>query len=46
LHTNLQLRSRRFKAPANASTSVSLETMGLEGLMLEIEGIALVGGNQ
>jgi enamine deaminase RidA (YjgF/YER057c/UK114 family) len=45
LHTNLQLRSRRFKAPANASTSVSLETMGLEGLMLEIEGIALIGGN-
>ena len=43
LHTNLQLRSRRFKAPANASTSVSLETMGLEGLMLEIEGIALIG---
>jgi enamine deaminase RidA (YjgF/YER057c/UK114 family) len=46
LHANLQLRSRRFKAPANASTSVSLETMGLEGLMLEIEGIALVSGDQ
>jgi enamine deaminase RidA (YjgF/YER057c/UK114 family) len=46
LHANLQLRSRRFKAPANASTSVSLETMGLEGLMLEIEGIAFVSGDQ
>jgi enamine deaminase RidA (YjgF/YER057c/UK114 family) len=45
LHTNLELRSRRFKAPAGASTSVSLETMGLEGLMLEIEGIALVAGS-
>jgi enamine deaminase RidA (YjgF/YER057c/UK114 family) len=42
LHTNLALRSRRFSAPANASTSVSLETMGLEGLMLETEGIAIV----
>lgn len=42
LHTNLAARSRRFAPPAHAATSVALETMGLEGLMLEIEGIAIV----
>ena len=42
LHDNLALRSARFHAPAGPTTSVSLETMGLEGLMLEIEGIAIL----
>ncbi len=43
LHANLAIRSARFREPAAATTSVALKTMGLEGLMLEIEGIAILG---
>jgi enamine deaminase RidA (YjgF/YER057c/UK114 family) len=42
LHANLAIRSARFRDPASATTSVALKTMGLEGLMLEIEGIAIL----
>jgi len=42
LHDNLSLRSSCFSDPAAATTSVALKTMGLEGLMLEIEGIAIL----
>ena len=42
LHENLAIRSSRFEDPAAATTSVALKTMGLEGLMLEIEGIAIL----
>jgi enamine deaminase RidA (YjgF/YER057c/UK114 family) len=41
LHDHLALRSGRFSGPAAATTNVALKTMGLEGLMLEIEGIAV-----
>jgi enamine deaminase RidA (YjgF/YER057c/UK114 family) len=43
LHANLAIRSESFSNPAAATTSVPLMTMGLEGLMLEIEGIAVLG---
>jgi enamine deaminase RidA (YjgF/YER057c/UK114 family) len=43
LHANLAIRSGYFSDPAAATTSVPLATMGLEGLMLEIEGIAVLG---
>ena len=43
LHANLAIRSARFSDPACANTNVALKTMGLEGLMLEIEGIAILG---
>jgi len=43
LHANLAIRSSCFSDPAAATTSVPLVTMGLEGLMLEIEGIAVLG---
>ena len=33
---------RLFNDPAAATTNVALKTMGLEGLMLEIEGIAIL----
>jgi len=42
LHDNLAIRSSCFNDPAAATTSVALKTMGLEGLMLEIEGIAIL----
>ena len=42
LHANLAVRSASFADPAQAQTSVALATMGLEGLMLEIEGIAIL----
>jgi enamine deaminase RidA (YjgF/YER057c/UK114 family) len=42
LHANLAIRSSCFSDPAHATTGVPLGTMGLEGLMLEIEGIAIV----
>lgn len=42
LHANLAIRSSSFRDPAHATTSVALGTMGLEGLMLEIEGIAVL----
>jgi enamine deaminase RidA (YjgF/YER057c/UK114 family) len=42
LHANLAIRSSCFPEPAAAQTSVPLITMGLEGLMLEIEGIAVL----
>lgn len=42
LHDNLAIRSACFADPAAATTSVPLKTMGLEGLMLEIEGIAML----
>jgi enamine deaminase RidA (YjgF/YER057c/UK114 family) len=42
LHANLAIRSGYFRDPAGATTSVPLMTMGLEGLMLEIEGIAVL----
>jgi enamine deaminase RidA (YjgF/YER057c/UK114 family) len=42
LHANLAIRSSYFSDPAAATTSVPLATMGLEGLMLEIEGIAML----
>ncbi len=42
LHENLAIRSSYFSDPAGATTNVALATMGLEGLMLEIEGIAIV----
>ena len=41
LHANLAIRSACFSDPAHPTTSVPLGTMGLEGLMLEIEGIAI-----
>jgi len=44
LHANLAARSSHFSDPACPTTNVPLKTMGLEGLMLEIEGIAMVGG--
>jgi enamine deaminase RidA (YjgF/YER057c/UK114 family) len=40
LHANLAIRSGYFTDPAPASTSVPLEKLGFEGIMLEIEGIA------
>jgi enamine deaminase RidA (YjgF/YER057c/UK114 family) len=43
LHANLAIRSGCFSDPAGPTTSVPLGTMGLEGLMLEIEGIAIAG---
>jgi enamine deaminase RidA (YjgF/YER057c/UK114 family) len=43
LYANLAIRSAHFFDPAAATTSVPLATMGLEGLMLEIEGIAVLG---
>ena len=45
LHANLAIRSSWFTEPACAQTSVPLATMGLEGLMLEIEGIAVLGSS-
>lgn len=42
LHDNLAARSSCFADPAAATTSIALQTMGLEGLMLEIEGLAIV----
>src|SRR5687768_9191877 len=42
LHENLAIRSSCFSDPAGATTNVALKTMGLEGLMLEIEGIAIL----
>jgi enamine deaminase RidA (YjgF/YER057c/UK114 family) len=42
LHDNLAIRSSYFADPAAPTTSVALKTMGLEGLMLEIEGIAIL----
>lgn len=42
LHDNLAIRSACFEDPAAPTTNVALRTMGLEGLMLEIEGIALL----
>lgn len=42
LHANLALRSGCFTDPAGPTTNVALKTMGLEGLMLEIEGIAVL----
>lgn len=42
LHANLAVRSAVFSDPAQATTSVALGTMGLEGLTLEIEGIAVL----
>jgi enamine deaminase RidA (YjgF/YER057c/UK114 family) len=45
LHANLAIRSDWFSDPACAQTSVPLMTMGLEGLMLEIEGIAVLGSS-
>jgi enamine deaminase RidA (YjgF/YER057c/UK114 family) len=42
LHDNLAIRSGYFSDPAAATTNVALKTMGLEGLMLEIEGIAVL----
>jgi hypothetical protein len=42
LHANLAIRSARFGDPAGPTTNVALKTMGLEGLMLEIEGIAVL----
>ena len=41
LHANLAIRSSYFRDPAGPTTNVPLGTMGLEGLMLEIEGIAV-----
>ncbi len=46
LHANLAIRSGCFTDPAHATTSVPLGTMGLEGLMLEIEGIAALGSKR
>ena len=43
VHTNLAIRSSCFTEPACAQTSVPLVMMELEGLMLEIEGIAVLG---
>jgi len=45
LHANLAIRSSYFSDPAPSQTSVPLMTMGLEGLMLEIEGIAVLGSD-
>jgi len=42
LHDNLAIRSSCFDHPAAVTTNVALKTMGLEGLMLEIEGIAIL----
>jgi enamine deaminase RidA (YjgF/YER057c/UK114 family) len=42
LHENLAIRSSYFGQLGPASTSVPLENLGFEGVMLEIEGIALM----
>ena len=42
LHDNLAIRSGYFSGVGPASTSVPLENLGFEGVMLEIEGIALM----
>lgn len=44
LHANLAVRSGYFSGAAGPTTNVPLKTMGLEGLMLEIEGIAILEG--
>ena len=41
LHDNLAVRASYFTDPAGPTTNVPLGTMGLEGLVLEIEGIAV-----
>jgi enamine deaminase RidA (YjgF/YER057c/UK114 family) len=46
LHANLAIRSGYFTDPAAPTTNVPLGTMGLEGLMLEIEGIAIQRGGR
>jgi enamine deaminase RidA (YjgF/YER057c/UK114 family) len=43
LRANLAIRTEYFSAP-RPTTNVPLGTMGLEGLMLEIEGIAVAPG--
>jgi enamine deaminase RidA (YjgF/YER057c/UK114 family) len=43
LHETLATRSGFFNARGPASTTVPLENLGFEGVMLEIEGIAVVG---
>jgi enamine deaminase RidA (YjgF/YER057c/UK114 family) len=43
LHETLATRSGLFGARGPASTTVPLENLGFEGVMLEIEGIAVVG---
>lgn len=43
LHETLAIRSGFFGAKGPASTTVPLENLGFEGVMLEIEGIAVVG---
>jgi enamine deaminase RidA (YjgF/YER057c/UK114 family) len=42
LHENLAVRSSYFDGTGPASTSVPLENLGFEGVMLEIEGIGLL----
>ena len=42
LHQNLAIRSGYFTGAGPASTSVPLEKLGFEGIMLEIEGIAVL----
>jgi enamine deaminase RidA (YjgF/YER057c/UK114 family) len=42
LHDNLAVRSSYFDGVGPASTSVPLANLGFEGVMLEIEGIALL----
>jgi enamine deaminase RidA (YjgF/YER057c/UK114 family) len=42
LHENLAIRSSYFADPGPASTSVPLEKLGFEGIMLEVEGIAVL----
>jgi enamine deaminase RidA (YjgF/YER057c/UK114 family) len=42
LHENLAIRSSYFRAPGPATTGIPLEKLGLEGLTIEIEAMAIV----
>ena len=41
LHRNLAIRSSYFREPGPATTGIPLENLGLEGLTIEIEAIAI-----
>jgi enamine deaminase RidA (YjgF/YER057c/UK114 family) len=43
VHETLAIRSKSFDGAGPASTTVPLENLGFEGVMLEIEGIAVLG---
>lgn len=45
LHANLAIRSGLFGGDGPATTNVPLENLGFEGVVLEVEGIAVAGGD-